>query len=228
MRRWLRNHAGHQPPLNQSRLTLLRRRQVDGAGAAAARLPCRGEDEAKSSAALALVKGAAVAPELAYVTARYAALTPFGKVAFLLSELLPVSGALHASTVRNRTPKVGAEVVQGHVAETAKTPTPAATGGPVVVGLDGGYVRSRHRAEGRRFEVITGKVIHADGAQHSSAFARTGQAVTAVAFRRALAAAGVDADTPATVLCDGDAGLWRLQRKVLPNATVVLDWWRAT
>jgi hypothetical protein len=31
--------------------------------------------------------------------------------------------------------------------------------------------------------------------------------------------------TPATVLCDGDAGLWRLQREALPAATVALDWW---
>jgi len=189
--------------------------------------PCRGEGEAKSSAALALGNGAIVAPELAYVTARYAALMPFGKAAALLSELLPLGGALHASTVRNRTLRVGTEVVQANTAETVKTPTPAATGGLVVVGLDGGYVRSRHRAEGRRFEVIAGKVIHADGAQHRFAFARTGPAVTAEAFRQALAAAGVGADTPATVLCDGDAGLWRLQRKVLPNTTVVLDWWHA-
>lgn len=35
----------------------------------------------------------------------------------------------------------------------------------------------------------------------------------------------MDAKTPATVLCDGDAGLWRLQREVLPDATPVLDWW---
>jgi hypothetical protein len=35
----------------------------------------------------------------------------------------------------------------------------------------------------------------------------------------------VHADTPATVLCDGDAGLWRLQREALPAATVALDWW---
>ena len=35
------------------------------------------------------------------------------------------------------------------------------------------------------------------------------------------------ADTPATVLCDGDAGLWRLQREALPDATIVLDWWHA-
>ncbi len=111
--------------------------------------------------------------------------------------------------------------------KTAKTPTTAATGAPVVVGLDGGYVRNRHPAEGRRFEVIAGKVIHAAGAQHRFAFARTGPAVTAEAFRQALAATGMCADRPATVLCDGDAGLWRLQRKVLPNATVVLDWWHA-
>jgi hypothetical protein len=39
--------------------------------------------------------------------------------------------------------------------------------------------------------------------------------------------AGVTADTSATVLCDGDAGLWHLQREALPNATVVLDWWHA-
>ena len=176
--------------------------------------PCQGEGEAKSVAVLDFGKGAALAPELAYVTARYAALAPFGKVAALLSELLPLGGALHASTVRSRTLRVGMEVAQAHTAETAKTPTTAATGGPVVVGLDGGYVRNRHRAEGRRFEVIAGKVIHAAGAQHRFAFARTGPAVTAEAFRQALAAVGVGADTPATVLCGGDAGLWRLQRKV--------------
>jgi hypothetical protein len=117
--------------------------------------------------------------------------------------------------------------VQAHAAETVNQTAATATGGPVVVGLDGGYVRSRHRAEGRRFEVVAGKVIHADGAQHRFAFTRTGQASTAAAFRAALAAVGVSAETPATVLCDGDAGLWRLQRKVLPGATVVLDWWHA-
>ena len=189
--------------------------------------PCRGEGEAKSAAVLDFGKGAAVAPELAYVTARYATLAPFGRVAALLSELLPVSGVQHASTVRSRTLRVGTEVVQANTAETAKEPTAPSTAGPVVVGLDGGYVRSRHRAEGRRFEVIAGKVIAADGAQHRFAFTRMGPAVTAEAFRAALAAAGVNTDTSPTVLCDGDAGLWRLQREVLPNATPVLDWWHA-
>jgi len=188
--------------------------------------PCwGGASEAKSVAALDF-GGDAVAPELAYVTARYAALAPFGKVAALLSELLPLGGAQHASTVRNRTLRVGAEVVQAHAAEAPDQPATRATG-PVVVGLDGGYVRDRHRGEGRHFEVVAGKVIRADGAQHRFAFVRDGQVPASEAFRRALAAAGVGANTPATALCDGDAGLWRLQREVLPNATPVLDWWHA-
>ena len=29
------------------------------------------------------------------------------------------------------------------------------------------------------------------------------------------------------MLCDGDAGLWRLQREALPGVTIVLDWWHA-
>ncbi|MGI4941085.1 MAG: ISKra4 family transposase [Janthinobacterium lividum] len=188
---------------------------------------CQGADAAKSFTVLEFGKDA-LSPELAYVTARYAALAPFGKVAALLSELLPVGGAQHASTVRNRTLRVGAQVVQAatNTAETAKQ-SAALAPGPVVVGLDGGYVRNRHRAEGRRFEVIAGKVIQADGGQHRFALTRTGPAATAEVFRQALAAVGVNANTPATVLCDGDAGLWRLQREVLPNATPVLDWWHA-
>jgi hypothetical protein len=190
--------------------------------------PCQGasESEAKSVAVLGFGRGAAVAPELACVTARYAALVPFGKAAALLSELLPVSGAQHASTVRGRTLRVGAEVVRAHAVASASEPASPASGA-VVVGLDGGHVRHRHRAEGRRFEVVAGKVIRADGAQHRFAFTRTGLVATAEAFRQALAAAGVNAETPATVLCDGDAGLWRLQCAVLSGATVVLDWWHA-
>ena len=76
----------------------------------------------------------AVASELTYVTARYAALAPFGKVAELLSGSLPISGAQNASTVRNRTRRVGETVVRQHASETAKQTTKPPAG-PVVVGL---------------------------------------------------------------------------------------------
>jgi hypothetical protein len=186
--------------------------------------PCQGSGEAKSFAAFGL-EAATAAPELAYVTARYAALVPFGKVADLLSELLPISGARNAGTVRNRTMRAGEAIVQPNAAKTAEPTVQPAD--PIVVGLDGGYVRSRHRQDERHLEVIAGRVIGARGSQSRFAFARNSPAIASGAFKQALAAAGVTADTPATVLCDGDAGLWRLQREALPNATVVLDWWHA-
>ena len=83
--------------------------------------PCQGGGEAKSFAVLDF-GGNAVAPELAYITARYAALAPFGKVAALLSELLPISGAQNAGTVRNRTMRVGETVVRStHSDDAAAT-----------------------------------------------------------------------------------------------------------
>ena len=116
--------------------------------------------------------------------------------------------------------------MQPHATKTAE-PTATQAAEPVVVGFDGGYVRSRHRQEERHFEVIAGKVIDAHGIQSRFAFARNSPTIASEAFKQALAAAGVQADTPATVLCDGDAGLWRMQREALPKATVVLDWWHA-
>src|SRR5271163_1394624 len=187
--------------------------------------PCQGTGEAKSFAVFNL-EAATVAPELAYVTARYAALVPFGKVADLLSELLSIRGAQNAGTVRNRTMQAGEAVVQPHAAKTAEAAT-AQPAKPVVIGLDGGYVRSRHRQDERHFEVIAGKVVDAQGRQSRFAFARNSPTIASGAFKQALAMAGVTADTPATVLCDGHAGLWRMLREALPNATVVLDWWHA-
>jgi hypothetical protein len=162
--------------------------------------PCRNGCETKSFATFDL-EAATVAPELAYVTARYAALAPFGKVADLLSELLPI-GAQNAGTVRNRTMRVGEAVVQPNVTTTAE-PATARPAEPVIVGLDGGYVRSRHRQDERHFEVIAGKVIDTQGRQSRFAFARNSPAIASAAFKQALAMAGVTPDTSATLGCGG-------------------------
>ena len=176
----------------------------------------RGADEPRSFSALTLEGG--LAPELAYVTAKFAALAPFAKVADLLAELLPVGGAVNAGTVRNRTRRVGERIARLRpegAADHAVTPA-------VVIGLDGGYLRSRHRRPERNFEVIAGKALSLDGSQHRFAFARNGNSMSE--FANAVVSAGVRLGTPATVLCDGDPGLWKLQRQVMPEATLVLDW----
>src|SRR3954468_11875143 len=143
------------------------------------------------------------------MTAKFAALALFGKVAALLSELLPISGAQNAGTVRNRTLRVGQDVVPERPIDTARPPA-APADGPVVVGLDGGYVRSRPRPE-RHFEVVAGKVIDTWGTQHRFAFARNGPATAFAAFRQALAAAGVGAGHA------GDGAVRRRRRAVCHN-----------
>jgi hypothetical protein len=55
--------------------------------------------------------------------------------------------------------------------KSAKPPT-AQLAEPVVIGLDGGYVRNRHRQDERHFEVIAGKVVVAQGSQSRFDFAR--------------------------------------------------------
>ena len=143
--------------------------------------PCREvlPKEPRSFSALTLEGG--MAPELAYVTAKFAALAPFGKVADLLAELLPVGGAINAGTVRNRTRGVGERIARLRPAG-APNPEIDAVTPAVVIGLDGGYLRSRHRRPERNFEVIAGKVLNLDGSQP----------------RFAIVSAGIRLGTPAT------------------------------
>ncbi len=96
--------------------------------------------EPKSFAALLAAGG--IAPELAYITAKFAALAPFARVADLRSELLPIGSAVNAGTVRNRAMRVGATVAK-LTAAGAQMPASDAVMPAVIVGLDGGYVRSR-------------------------------------------------------------------------------------
>ena len=120
--------------------------------------PCREVllKEPRSFSALTLEGG--MAPELAYVTAKFAALASFGKVADLLAELLPVGGAVNAGTVRNRTRRVGERIARLRP-DGASDPEIDAVTPAVVIGLDGGYLHSRHRRPERNFEVIAGKVL---------------------------------------------------------------------
>src|ERR1035437_6230224 len=67
--------------------------------------PCSGS-QANSFSTLFTNKSP-ITPELRYLTAKMAALVPFRRAADLLGEFLPLSAQATASTVRNRTMKVG-------------------------------------------------------------------------------------------------------------------------
>lgn len=151
-----------------------------------------------------------------------AALLPFGKAADFLGEFLPVSAQMTASTVRNRTMRVGKRLQR-----SAEALAEQSTGSPcedAVVGLDGGYVRARHQRPERNFEVVADKVLDKGGNTTRFAFVRDGgpEAMNAAGF--ALRQHGVDESTSLTVLTDGDAGLRAIHRRLASHAEHVLDW----
>ena len=182
--------------------------------------PCSGSDAASFSTLF--TNKNPITPELRYLTAKMAALLPFRKVTDFLGELLPLSAQATASTVRNRTMKVGRRLEKS--AELLATAT---SGGPcqqLVVGFDGGYVRNRHQRPERNFEVVAGKALDGDGHATRFAFVRNGGSEAVSAVGLALRRCGVNESTSVTVLTDGDAGLRAIHQQVAPHADHILDW----
>jgi hypothetical protein len=69
-----------------------------------------------------------------------------------------------------------------------------------VVGLDGGYVRSRHRRSEYNFEVVAGKVLDQEGSGACFAFVRDGGSAGESAAALAMRRSGVNESTSVTVL----------------------------
>src|SRR4051812_235295 len=108
------------------------------------------------------------APELLYLETRWASLVSFGLTAGLLKDVLPVDTRTNAATIRNHLHKVAlrqeAELgdgqprlaeVEGNPADGKELPVPE---GPIIVGIDGAYLRNWHDKH-RKFEVIVGKSV---------------------------------------------------------------------
>jgi hypothetical protein len=163
-----------------------------------------------------------VTPELKYLTAKLAALMPFGKVADFLSELLPLSAKAAPGTIRNRTMRVGRRLHNS--AESLAVSARREPRERAVVAFDGGYVRSRHRRPEYNFEVVAGKVLDQEGSVARFAFVCDGGSADESAASLAMRRSGVNKSTSVTVLTDGAAGLRAIQRRVAPEAEHVLDW----
>jgi hypothetical protein len=175
----------------------------------------------ENPAAPLFTRKSSTAPELRYLNAKLAALLPFGKVAEFLNEVLPSTAATNAVTVRNRTRRVGGRLLRDEAkpAETTR-PTPSKT---LVIGLDGGYVKSRQPFE-RNFEITAGKLMGEEGECVRFAFATNEYERGIRQIRHELEGLRVDEETQITVLSDGDAGLRTVQFEVAPKAEHVLDW----
>src|ERR1035437_320014 len=182
--------------------------------------PCSGS-QAHSFSTLFTNKSP-ITPELRYLTAKMAALLPFRKAADFLGEFLPLSARTTASTVRNRTMKVGRRLQKS--AEILAAATSNEPCKELVVGFDGGYVKNRHRRPERNFEVVAGKALDREGHATRIAFVRHGDSEAVSAVGLALRHCGVNEAAAVTVLTDGDAGLRAIHQQGTPHADHILDW----
>src|SRR4051812_41262533 len=110
------------------------------------------------------------APELLYLETRWASLLSYGLTAELLKEVLPIGRGANASTIRSHLHRVaarheadlGAEPPSVKETSSAEPRELPVSEGPILVGLDGGYIRNWHDKQ-RKFEVIVGKSVPKDG-----------------------------------------------------------------
>ena len=187
---------------------------------------------------MAAILGERTTPELSYLQARFAGLVSYGLSADLLSEILPLGRALHATTVRRQVQataqrledELGEErsgFITGCPAEWAELPRPDL---PLVVGLDGGYVHSctqRTRRDGW-FEVIAGKAMPADGRSSCFGYVQTYDSKPKRRLFEVLASHGMQANQQVTFLTDGGEDIRDLPRYLNPQAEHLLDWFHLT
>ena len=161
---------------------------------------------------------------------------PFGVTVELLRDVLRAVGTtLNAETVRNHLQRVATRM-EGALGEERTSwiedcpPDPARLSlpeGPVVVGIDGGYVRARERGRAHRdtnFEVVVGQSIAEDRASRYFGLVQSFDDKPKRRLHEVLREQGLQMNQDITFLTDGGDTVRNLAADMSPCAEHVLDW----
>ena len=180
-----------------------------------------------------------VAPEMLYLETKWASLVPFGVTVELLKDVLPVGTTLNAETVRNPLHRVATRMegelgqertsfIEASPSDPARLPV---SEGPVVVGIDGGYVRAREpRRAGRQehFEVVVGQSIAEDRDNRYFGLVQSFDEKPKRRLHEILREQGLQMNQEITFLTDGGDTVRNLAADMSPCAEHVLDWFHIT
>jgi hypothetical protein len=175
------------------------------------------------------------APELLYLESKWASLVSYGLTADLLKEVLPIGTTANASTLRNHLHQVarrcdaglGPEQVgfiDGCPADWKELPIPE---GPIVVGLDGGYVRNWDDKT-TSFEVIVGKSVPEDRDNRYFGWVQTVDDRPKRRIFEILRSQGLQMNQDLVFLTDGGDNLHALVDGFSPCTEHYLDWFHIT
>jgi hypothetical protein len=180
-------------------------------------------------------------PERLYLETKWGSLIPYEKVADLLKEVLPVSRSTNHETVREHLQAV-AERMEAELGEE-RQPDPVKPEldpelplphGPMMVGLDGGYVRAAHK-EGF-FEVIAGRSMVAFARKEEDAvpppkcfgFVQTYDEKPRRRIWEVMKSQGMQENQQVVFLSDGGEDIRQLRDYLHPNGEHVIDWFHIT
>ncbi|MGE5659575.1 MAG: ISKra4 family transposase [Actinomycetota bacterium] len=177
-------------------------------------------------------------PELLYLESKFASLMSYGLSSQLLQELLPLEGKINATSIRNNIQALGQRLeselpeeagilIEGCQKNWKELPRPDL---PLVVGMDGGYVRSYNRKEqtAGQIQVIAGKSIKADGTSKRFGMVYSYDTKPQRRVFEVLKSQGMQMNQQVTFLSDGEETIRDLQYYLNPNAEHLLDWFHIT
>ena len=209
------------------------------AGPRLKRCPCNGSEGGETFNPLANLFHEHVAPEMLYLETKWASLVSFDATVGLLKDVLPVGATLNAETVRNHLHHV-ANRMEGELGEERfsfiegaprnHAALPPAEG-PIIVGIDGGYVRAREKdREGRltNFEVVVGKSVAEDREDRYFGLVQSLDEKPRRRLHDVLQEQGLQMNQEITFLTDGEDSIRSMAEFMSPCAEHVLDWFHVT
>jgi len=176
-----------------------------------------------------------IAPELLWLETKWASLVSYGVTVDLLKDVLPIDEKLSPDTVRRHLGRVAARMeaelgdeqfsfIETSASQRAQLPNPE---GPITVGIDGGYVRSRRPGQAH-FEVTVGKSISTDRPDRYLGLVQSLDEKPKRRLNEVLKDQGWQENQPVTFMTDGGDTVINIARYMAPASEHILDWFHIT
>lgn len=195
---------------------------------------CHG-DLAKTFSPLTELLPDHVSPELLWLETKWASLVSYGITTDILKDVLPIDAKLNPDTIRRHLGHVATRL-EGELAEERfsfidtsavlreQFPNPE---GPITVGIDGGYVKSREDGQSH-FEVTVGKSIPTDRPSRYLGLVQSHDAKLKRRLHEVLKDQGWQENQTVTFMTDGGDTVINMALHMAPASEHILDWFHIT
>lgn len=170
-----------------------------------------------------------VAPELLWLETKWASLVSYDITADILKDVLPIDARLSPDTIRRHLGRVATRMecelaeerfsfIDSSAALREQLPNPE---GPITVGIDGGYVKSRENGQSH-FEVTVGKSIPTDRSSRYLGLVQSHDVKPKRRLHEVLKDQGWQENQPVTFMTDGGDSVINMALHMAPTSEHIL------